>query len=42
MSIKEITERLRYASMQNFTRVFKQMTGVPPGKYRSDWRQSGG
>lgn len=42
MSIKEITERLRYASTQNFTRVFKQMTGVPPGKYRSDWRQSGG
>ncbi|RAV21657.1 helix-turn-helix domain-containing protein [Paenibacillus contaminans] len=38
MSIKEITERLRYATTQNFTRVFKQITGVPPGKYRTERR----
>ncbi|MFD0714505.1 helix-turn-helix domain-containing protein [Paenibacillus sp. GCM10027626] len=41
MSIKEIAERLRYASTQNFTRVFKQMTGIPPGKYRLDQRNQG-
>ncbi|MFD1178919.1 helix-turn-helix domain-containing protein [Paenibacillus puldeungensis] len=38
MSIKEIADRLRYTTTQNFTRVFKQITGVPPGKYRSDFR----
>lgn len=36
MSIKEISDRLRYTTTQNFSRVFKQMTGVPPGKYRED------
>jgi AraC-like DNA-binding protein len=40
MPIKEMTERLCYATTQNFTRVFKQMTGVPPGKYRDDYRRS--
>lgn len=42
MPIKEMTERLRYATTQNFTRVFKQITGVPPGKYRSDRRNESG
>ena len=36
MHIKDISERLRYASVQNFSRVFKQVTGLPPGKYRTD------
>jgi AraC-like DNA-binding protein len=40
MPIKEMTERLCYATTQNFTRVFKQMTGVPPGKYRDDYRNA--
>lgn len=35
LSIKEISSRLRYASTQNFTRVFKQITGMPPGNYRN-------
>lgn len=39
LSIKEITEKLRYATTQNFTRVFKQCTGMPPGKYREQFRQ---
>ncbi|MDF2658007.1 MAG: transcriptional regulator, AraC family protein [Paenibacillus sp.] len=38
LSIKEITERLTYTSVQNFTRVFKQMTGEPPGNYRKKYR----
>lgn len=41
MTIKEIADRLRYTTTQNFTRVFKQITGVPPGKYRSDFRMDG-
>ncbi|WP_309119143.1 helix-turn-helix domain-containing protein [Paenibacillus sp.] len=39
-SIKEITERLRYTTTQNFSRVFKQITGMPPGNYRSMHRNS--
>ncbi len=42
MSIKEISDKLRYTTSQNFTRVFKQITGVPPGKYRNDYRLHGG
>ncbi|GIP33358.1 hypothetical protein J2TS4_25680 [Paenibacillus sp. J2TS4] len=34
LTIKEITDRLRYTSVQNFTRIFKQTTGVPPGTFR--------
>lgn len=41
MPIKEITERLRYTTSQNFSRVFKQVTGMPPGKYREDYRRGG-
>ncbi len=38
MPIREIAERLRYASVQNFTRIFKQMTNEPPGHYRKKSR----
>jgi two-component system response regulator YesN len=38
MPIKEITERLCYTTTQNFSRVFKQTTGITPGKYRSELR----
>ncbi|OUS70632.1 hypothetical protein B1748_28215 [Paenibacillus sp. MY03] len=38
MPIREIAERLRYASVQNFTRIFKQMTNDPPGYYRKKSR----
>jgi two-component system response regulator YesN len=34
MSIKEISYRLCYSTVQNFSRVFRQMVGVPPGEYR--------
>lgn len=34
MPIKEITDRLRYTTVQNFNRIFKQVIGVPPGNYR--------
>ncbi|WP_249730350.1 helix-turn-helix domain-containing protein [Paenibacillus sp. J2TS4] len=39
LSIKEITDRLCYATTQNFSRVFKQSTGIPPGKYREQYRK---
>lgn len=38
MSIKEIAERLRYTNVQNFSRTFKQISGVPPGEYRKHAR----
>lgn len=34
MPIKEMAERLGYASVQNFKRVFKLWCGLPPGEYR--------
>jgi AraC-like DNA-binding protein len=34
MPIKEITDRLRYTTVQNFSRIFKQVIGVPPGNFR--------
>lgn len=34
MSIKEISDRLRYTNVQNFSRTFKQIIGVPPGEFR--------
>ena len=40
LSIKDITERLTYTTTQNFTRVFKQITGMPPGNYRNIYRDS--
>ncbi|GIP40896.1 hypothetical protein J31TS4_41760 [Paenibacillus sp. J31TS4] len=42
MPIKEIAERLRYTTVQNFTRVFKQVTDMPPGQYRKRFRDNGG
>jgi len=38
LTIKEITEQLRYTTTQNFTRVFKQYTGMSPGTFRSTHR----
>ncbi|WP_010271484.1 helix-turn-helix domain-containing protein [Paenibacillus senegalensis] len=40
LSIKDITAKLSYTTTQNFSRVFKQITGIPPGKYRERYRQS--
>lgn len=37
MSVKEISDRLSYTSPQNFSRIFKQMTGVSPGKFRDEF-----
>jgi AraC-like DNA-binding protein len=34
--IKEIAERLGYANVHHFTRVFKQVTGSPPASYRAE------
>ncbi|WP_409347242.1 helix-turn-helix domain-containing protein [Paenibacillus sp. MBLB4367] len=38
MPIKDIAERLRYTTVQNFTRIFKQVTDMPPGQYRKQFR----
>jgi AraC-like DNA-binding protein len=38
MELKEISEKLRYATVQNLSRIFKQMVGVPPGQYRKQNR----
>lgn len=38
MPIKEISEKLCYTSVQNFTRIFKQTVHVPPGQYRRQHR----
>lgn len=40
MPIKDIAARLAYASVQNFTRTFRQMNGVPPAKYRENARNT--
>ncbi|MDQ1913764.1 helix-turn-helix domain-containing protein [Paenibacillus sp. GD4] len=34
MSVKEISERLRYNNSQNFIRSFRKAEGVTPGKYK--------
>ena len=34
MSVKEISERLRYNNSQNFIRSFRKLEGTTPGKYR--------
>lgn len=39
MSIKEISERLRYTSVPNFSRIFKQSTGMTPGVCRNLLRE---
>jgi two-component system response regulator YesN len=40
MPIKEMTDRLRYTTVHNFTRIFKQQSGLPPGNYRTKHRES--
>jgi Response regulator containing CheY-like receiver domain and AraC-type DNA-binding domain len=37
MSVKEISEKLRYNNAQNFIRSFRKMEGVTPGKYRETY-----
>jgi YesN/AraC family two-component response regulator len=34
MLIKDIADKMRYTNVQNFSRIFKQIMGVPPGEYR--------
>ncbi|RKN85805.1 AraC family transcriptional regulator [Paenibacillus ginsengarvi] len=41
MPIKDISEKLCYTSVQNFTRIFKQTVQVPPGQYRKQHRDIG-
>ncbi|MBO9610343.1 MAG: AraC family transcriptional regulator [Paenibacillaceae bacterium] len=38
MPIKTIAERLRYATVPNFTRIFKQTRGMPPAAFRNQYR----
>ncbi|GIP34667.1 hypothetical protein J2TS4_38770 [Paenibacillus sp. J2TS4] len=38
LPIKEIAERLRYTTVHNFTRIFKKITGTPPGQFRNQYR----
>ncbi|MDF2661109.1 MAG: AraC family transcriptional regulator [Paenibacillus sp.] len=38
MPIKDISEKLCYTSVQNFTRIFKQTVQIPPGQYRKQFR----
>ncbi|MEF3305262.1 helix-turn-helix domain-containing protein [Paenibacillus sp. GYB003] len=40
MPIKDISEKLCYTSVQNFTRIFKQIVEVPPGQYRKRYRDA--
>ncbi|MEF3313294.1 helix-turn-helix domain-containing protein [Paenibacillus sp. GYB004] len=43
MPIKQIADRLQYTTTQNFSRAFKQTTGMSPGQYRESVRhQQGG
>lgn len=37
--IKEITERLRYTTVHNFTRMFTKTVGESPGQYRKKYRE---
>lgn len=36
MEIKEISEKLGFSNIHNFTRVFSRITGTPPGKFRRE------
>lgn len=38
MPIKEMTERLRYTTVHNFTRIFTKTVGSPPATYRKNNR----
>lgn len=42
MPIKDIADKIGYASVQNFNRVFKQWCGLPPGEFRKEKRLSSG
>ncbi|MFK7694616.1 helix-turn-helix domain-containing protein [Paenibacillus sp. HJGM_3] len=42
MPIKEMTERLRYTTVHNFTRIFTKTVGVSPGQYRKNYRETHG
>ncbi|MFC3770602.1 helix-turn-helix domain-containing protein [Paenibacillus sp. GCM10012303] len=42
MPIKEIAAKIGYASVQNFNRIFKQWSGIPPGEYRKERRHVAG
>lgn len=39
MPIKEMTERLRYTTVHNFTRIFTKTVGESPGQYRKKFRE---
>ncbi len=39
MELKEMAERLSYATVQNLSRTFKQFVGIPPGQYRKENRK---
>lgn len=41
MPVKSIAETLRYTTVQNFTRSFKQAVGIPPAQYRKQFREGG-
>lgn len=40
MSIKDISDKMRYTNVQNFSRIFKQVIGLPPGEYRKQTKES--
>ncbi|GAA3401067.1 helix-turn-helix domain-containing protein [Paenibacillus hodogayensis] len=42
MPIKDIADKIGYASVQNFNRVFKQWSGLPPGEFRKGQRHAPG
>ncbi|MDF2660930.1 MAG: AraC family transcriptional regulator [Paenibacillus sp.] len=37
--LQHISDRLTYSTVQNFSRIFKKMTGAPPGEYRRQRRE---
>ncbi|MBE1446601.1 AraC family transcriptional regulator [Paenibacillus sp. OAS669] len=41
MTIKEISEKLRYMNSQNFIRSFRKVEGMTPGQYRESFRKRG-
>ncbi|WP_176706163.1 helix-turn-helix domain-containing protein [Paenibacillus hemerocallicola] len=38
--LQHISDRLTYSTVQNFSRIFKKMTGAPPGEYRRQRREN--
>jgi AraC-like DNA-binding protein len=37
--LQHISDRLTYSTVQNFSRIFKKMTGAPPGEFRRQRRE---